>query len=256
LAISTAGGNFSETFSSAFSLDHPFGGSISIIGDNASNITLSFTGASTNGFTIDTNHSLAAISNVSLAATSSMAYGLYATTGATIGMISSINFTGFYSYVYADFGANLTFASDLEWSGFSQSACSAFHNALVNFVGGPTLSGSVAGRFPGEHTVAFYGLDAEYGGEIIAPSSMISDCERAVYAHEFGSVVVDHGTLAGVGYGVYADAGSHVSMEHGSATGSTYGVYCASSSMVDAVNAIIDSHDVGTQSFIYTGNLF
>ncbi len=84
LDIVTTSGNFNENFNSAFSLDHSFGALISIIGDNPNNIILNFTGATSNGLTIDTGHVIGLVDNLVLTGSFSTGSGIVVSSGAQL----------------------------------------------------------------------------------------------------------------------------------------------------------------------------
>jgi len=257
--IDTAHGKFSENFSAPFSLDHGSGARISIMGDVSSNVTLNFTSSQSNGFMIDTGHCLAVLTNLTITASSGN-YGLYAVGNATIGAITGVNFSGFPIFVYADKNASLTFEANTSWSGFVAAACEAYNGATVSFGIGFTLNGQLPpGRagVPGTTNNAGFGLEAYYGGHISAPSCSIKNCSTGVFAHDFGRMTLDSGTIESNGtYGILADTGGQVSAENATITGNGTDILSASGAIVDAFQADVGSQNQGGSangSYIFVG---
>jgi hypothetical protein len=91
--ISTVNGNYAEFFPTPFFLDHASGARIAILGDHYLDISLNFGG--TNGFIIDTGHSINTISGTTLTNVSNSPVGIKADGNATISALSGVYITGF-----------------------------------------------------------------------------------------------------------------------------------------------------------------
>jgi hypothetical protein len=186
LNIVTTGGVFNQSFTAPFSLDHASGSQISIIGDNASNINLDFT--TSNGFTIDTNHSLGSLSHFSMLGSTNFT-GISASTGASIANLDHIGITGFNTAVSASSSSNLTFGADITITSPSFYGCAATNNASISFPSQElTCSGTsgtlaslyaaTGGQISAEGaslTNSFYEADAEWGGNIDVTNASISN---------------------------------------------------------------------------------
>ncbi len=189
LSIATTNGNLNETFSAPLNLDMDNGAQVSIIGDNEANISLTF--SATNGFTIDTNHSLASISGITLIG-QQPTYGIYSTSNATIGLLSNISVSGFGYSVYADQSSSLNFGSDTQLLGCGVSDCRAQNGAAVSLGQSTTID-------PNNDQAT--GLDAEQGGRIFASNVNIQAASTGVYATWGGYIVVNDSTIMNCYYG-------------------------------------------------------
>jgi hypothetical protein len=254
--ISTGHGDLNETFTSGFSLDHPYGANISILGDSAAKINFTFSALGSNGFVIDNGHTIAALSNMTLTGNEGND-GLYAGNNANIGLITDLQFTGgFDVFLYAIQNATLVINANASYTNFTFSACTAVDGASVLFYQGLTLNGTLkgAGRGPLAQTNGTYGLQAVYGGQITASNANISNCAYGAFALEGSRMTLDRGVFQNnVADGIHAETQSQISAESANLSGNkTDDVHVSSASTVDATDATFTTSSVGTASYIFT----
>jgi hypothetical protein len=222
--ISTNNGNFSESFSAPFLLDHGSGARIAILGDLTSHITFSFSG--TNGMIIDTGHSLNTLSAVTLQSTAgNTVIGIKADGNASIAAVSDTVITGFNTCVQATNNASVTLTSTMNMLGFSHDALDAEDLGSIVFNGG-----SIFG--PGANTQAT-GLFSTSGGEIKAIGSVINACQQGALASEGGRIDLISGTVSGCGFGIIATYGGSIDFNGGAATSCGIGVDASERGYID-----------------------
>jgi hypothetical protein len=249
LYIYTGHGLANQSFSAPFSLDHPFGASMSILGDNPSRITFTFSAQASNGVVIDTGHSFGSISNITLSGPPA-AIGITALQNASVGMITGVQYSGFALLIEADTGGSLTFAANTNLSDFISTACRALDGGVVTFGSGLSINGEL---------VAGNGLVAMYGGQINAMNCSITGCDIGAQTHDFGRLVLDGSTIESKGtYGILGDTGGQVSIENGTVTGNGTDILAASGAVVDAFQSDVGSTSVGGSSngsYIFIGSI-
>jgi hypothetical protein len=240
--ISSAGGNFAESFASPFLLDHGSGARMAILGDVAANDTLTF--SSTNGFIVDTGHAFNTISGVSIVNSgTSQQYrdGLKADFQATVSSLSNVIFTGFGTSILATQGASVTALSSCSLSGNSP-AVQASSGGSVVFPQGITLTG------PGNDTI-YTGFFAYDGGQIIAPGSIISSFGDGILASTGGIVDAGSSTISNCIQGIEASANGTVEAGSSTIENCHYGIYSHDSGDVDASSAQITSSFIGVYAY-------
>jgi hypothetical protein len=205
-------GNISENISAPFSLDHPSGGQISLIGDHPQNIVMNFTGSS--GFTLDSGHSISSIQNITVSGVAGIDgnnNGLYVSSNATIGSVSGVTIEGFGTGVYADTGGYVSCAANLSCSGVGIAA-HARSGGQVVFGVGWTYQGNAGGK--GESTYCFI---AEFYGQIHAIEANISENASAnveVWATHGGIVDISYSTITHTA-GIRADNDGYIDFSNG-----------------------------------------
>lgn len=199
LSIVTTQGDFSESLNNPISLDMDNGSQVSIIGDNASNIQLTF--PNTNGFNIDSGHSLGSISGLTLAG-GNTSYAISATTSGSIANVSDLNITGFNYQIYADQTSNLNFGMGITLTHCFNYGCFADNGATIVFpqgglsVTGPAGAGACllalrGGRITAEQSTMLFGYNganASYAGFIDILGSTITNANVGVVAINNGTV--------------------------------------------------------------------
>ena len=233
-SIVTTSGDFNESFSAPFSLDHGSGALISVIGDDASKITLKF--PSSNGFVLDGAHGFGTLSHVTLVGGSSAnalspGQGISVLNGATIGDVSDSTIeyfkTGVYAYedasAYLDSatvisGCNVYVKADqsaaVTYGGFNvtltldnQTILYANHNATI-VAESSTINTNLSD--PNDPGVGVGAL-AQNGGVIDINSSTLGIMAEACMAEFGGRITVTNGFFnMGNGYGTYADHGGTI----------------------------------------------
>jgi hypothetical protein len=252
-AIVTSNGNHTETFSSALSVDHDAGALISITGDNASRINLQFPNSS--GITIDSGHSLASISGVTIsgagANTSNNSDGIYATRNATISSISDCNITSFNYGVVADYGATVALVSPTTVKECIN-GIQADHNATVSTVGA-----TIALSTPQSSGINAHGLWAEDGGLIEGDDCTLSN---SATGYGIGAVTVQRGVIdisyasvSGWQIGVLAEYAGFVVIQGAafSKNLTDVGVYEGGQVNANGLSSLTTESDTGLGSYIY-----
>jgi hypothetical protein len=226
--ISTALGKFLENLTAPINLDHAFGSSISILGDNAANITLSANFINANLFTIDGGHKFNTISNLSLT-TSMLATALYATQKSSVANITGLVITGFYDGFRADTGAFLNVAANIKFSGGNETYFVAGNKAVIIVGNGFTGSdgalwgfytfsaGFIQAESANVSNAVNYGAQASYGGSLDVSGGTFTNCHWGIDADLISRVVAEDCTIMGSMYhDVEADHGSTVDAAGGS----------------------------------------
>ncbi len=183
LSIVTTGGAHTETFSAPLSLDHNSGSQVSIIGDNASNVTLSF--PNTNGLTLDYGHSLGSISAITLAG-GSTSDGIYGTSGAVFCNIDHLNLTGFYNQVDLEQGSSLSFGTGIAMTGCQNDGILLDDSSLFVAPGGLNFTGAY---------LLGAGIQAAHGSHAIAQNCTFSYSSVCVVATQESMVDVRESTF-------------------------------------------------------------
>jgi hypothetical protein len=184
--IDTAQANYTQNFPVPFLLDHASGARIAIIGDNPNKITLNFFG--TNGFIIDTGHSINTLAGFTMTNSSTNSIGLKADGIASVSSVVNASFNGFGTCIQATQDSTVTVASDVSFLNFASRGADAESCGSIYFPEGAAVTG--LGMLNGQ--TALY---AAYGGEIIAEGSQISDCRVGAMGANEGNVDVAHSTI-------------------------------------------------------------
>jgi hypothetical protein len=207
ISIVTTYGDFSESFTAPFSLDHGSGALISIIGDTAANISLSFPDG--NAFQLDNGHSFGTISNLSITGPgpeASNGQGFTLLNSAALYELTGTTIKNFSTGVYAYEGASVYMDSDPIVA--CTTAISSDQAASVS-VGGLNLTVPTANSI---------GLYADHNGIIIAGDSNITSPNQngtGAEAENGGVIDVSHSTFGTavnetVGIGCKAEYGGRI----------------------------------------------
>ncbi len=237
--LSSYHGRISETHTTPFSLDHPFGANISIIGDNYQNVVFTFDGG--DGFAIDNGHTIASLTNVSIydfqGGTGS---GLHASWGATIGNLAEILVSGFYRGVYAFQGAHLNFTALLNCSSCPDMGVDADGNSVILMGSQTDISGSGIG------------IMGEDGGYVQMSGGRVSGTNYGAYARNRGTVDVGGSTLESNTYGAYATLGGFINAYSTDFSGNaTDDVFVNDGGIVYAFSASLTTTSIGTNDGSY-----
>lgn len=253
ISIVTTGGNHIESYTSAWSLDHGSGALISIIGDNPSNINLQFPNGS--GITIDSGHSLASISGVTIsgagANTSNNSDGIYATRNATISSISDCYITNFEYGVVADYGASVGLVTPNTVKECIDGIV-ANHSATVS-----AIASTIALSTPSNLGFDARGMWAENGGVIEADGCTLTNSNTGfgIGAYCLGKGVIDlsYATDSGWEFGVYGTLAGYVSLQSASMSKNATDVAAYQGGIVEAIGSTATTtvSDSGKGSYIY-----
>lgn len=213
-SISTAKGTLQDTFSGGFSLDHQSGSKISIIGDNASDIFLGGpNGFYNTGLYIDSGHTIASISNVSIIGQGALGQGagLSATGCATLNC-TGIAIGNFEFGVQASKGASITldnttaitlsqdYSVDVSQNAtvFCQgiNITDSFGDSILHATSGGMIEASGC-TLDGSHGNIIIGVDADEEGDIDVDAGTISNCSFGVRAYDHSYVNAAESHLSG-----------------------------------------------------------
>ncbi len=251
--IATTKGNFAETFTSPFLLDHGSGARMAILGDQVANITLSFSGG--NGFIIDTGHSFNTLSSLTFTNTSGNPItAIKADGNATITSVTASNFNNFGTCIQSTQASTVTVQDNCGFNGFSAYVADAETGASVYFPGGVSAGGQ------GEMG-AQVGLFATTNGQIVARNSQLNILQIGCAASYGGIIDVTGSNLSENVYGAQATFDGVIIMGDATASSCFTGVFASSRSYVDCrgstfqQNSLDVSADVGA-GIEASGSLF
>jgi hypothetical protein len=246
-AISTVHGELLDIFSSSFSLDHAFGGKISISGDNPSKIFLGGSqGFYGNGFTIDSGHDLALLSGVTMVGQGTLGQGsgITATTNASINCVG-VQIFFFENGVWATTGASVTLDSTSTIAASTYNTVYASQNANVSLTGGFTCTDTSGNEI----------LYATSGGNISAVGCSLTGggSNSGVASEDGGSIDISDGTLTNFVYGIRCEDHSFVNAAYETFTSDTTDVLIDWNGVVNAqgVTGLTKNTDSGTGSYVY-----
>ncbi len=233
---------FSENFSAGFSLDHGSGPLVSIIGNDMGDIGLNF--PSTNGFVIDSNHSLASLSGVILTGIGGNT-AIVASSGASLNL-SDVTINGFSTGISEYQGATVNV------SGFSNINCA--NGCYADSSGSIYLASQTVLQPTAESSGN--GLYAAQNATIIAEGISIGahhGYAKAVWAENNGSIDVSSANISDSTYGCYADWGGRITLSDAFPSQNTYDVDVLEGGTVFAGGTSLGATKKGTNdgSYIY-----
>jgi len=278
--------NHTENLNAPFSLNHPFGAKISIIGQNGANDVFNFTAAA-DGFDLDSGHTFAGLSNLTIngpAGGSSTHPAFEVQHGAYLASLSSLTIANFDLGFETDYSGEIDNITKVQLNQFLYGAAASGNGTLVFST--PMI---VDGKNTTRATPAF-GFSASDGGQIYAaPSSEADNCtigfqasaggrinangtkvanpngdnQYGYYSNNRGVIHADGTTVSGVGIGYYSRSGSFISAQNASASACSNWCYEAfTGGIIDGTGAMPNDNITGmTQSgptdgsyiFIYPG---
>ncbi len=200
--IVTTKGNFNENFITAFSLDHGSGADVSIIGDNLTNINLTFPNG--DGFDIDSGHSFASLSNLSINGQVAN-HGVSATSGGSILNVSGLSISGFGRSLNAATNGSLVIGAEMQYASFVY-ACTADYDGSIM---APYIS------VYGNASSSSAGLVAAHGGVINASNSSLTNLGAGALATNGGIIDMGASQVSGCTNGCEATYGGRVLVENG-----------------------------------------
>jgi hypothetical protein len=244
--ISTSQGSFTENFSAPFLLDHGSGARLAILGDTSSNIHLVF--PNTNGFIIDTGHSLNTLSQVTLSNSSNPQQGALTPIGikadgnATITSIAAVAINQFATCVESLQNSTLTIAGNCQLLNFASTAVTAKFNGSVYIEPGLSVAGN------GALSDSIF-LLAEDGGQITATLCQITNCNSATLA--FGGMIdLSNATISGCTWGAWATGGGVISFQFNNVSSCQIGAQASVRGFIDCFSSAFNSNslDLGADS--------
>ncbi|HEY3782599.1 MAG TPA: carbohydrate-binding protein [Fimbriimonadaceae bacterium] len=229
---------FNDSFSSSFSLDHPFGSQISITGDNSGQIA-SFTSQSP-GFTLDSGHSFGGLGGLSIQGPTTGSGGtpaILVSQRSFLKGLSNVSFSNFDVGISAD-SSQIDNVSEISIKQFVTGGVASNGNgARINIVAPIKVDGAdtVSGTPP---QYAFLALN---GGAIDCPKCIGNDCYYCFDAEETGTIHCQNSsstspatTLYGANY--WASDKGFIYAVSSSSTGSQSGYACRYDSCIDATS--------------------
>jgi hypothetical protein len=231
--------NYAETLSTSFSLNHPFGSQIHIVGNHKGQ-TVTF---KVGGFVLDNGNSFAELSGFKIA----LASPAFGTAGITVGdranlsKLTSVDIAGFHTGLLVDGGKALA-VEYLSITGFGNAAVEATNTGAIRVLTGFTVDCSVT-KYSSADSL-FIGFYATKGGSIDCPSCQDNNCSVGFKASDNGTIYADessassstssivgywainHSTILayaaasqGCTYGFWAQYDSFINVEEGTASG-------------------------------------
>jgi hypothetical protein len=174
--------NYFEAFSSSFSLDHPYGSKISIVGqNNGAYVTFSNFGT---GFVLDTGHALADFEGLTLIAPSkgtNQSAAFLVKQNACLAKLQNITLQNFDLGLFADSGGTIDNVETITMNQFILGGMEAGANATINVISPITIDGgSTVSSLP-----PVFGFEAA-GGTINCQSCVANNCQYNFFAAENG----------------------------------------------------------------------
>jgi hypothetical protein len=246
--ISSAHGNFAETFSNTFSLDHPFGANISIIGDNVKNDTFSF--PQSTGLTLDSGHCFGSISNLTISGVAAVA-GITARQAATIPNLSSITFSGWGTAVYATGNAYVFVGTDV--------LVNKIPNMSTVFYAQDGASIEIYGlEIDGKKATYTIGLQADTNARVDCESCILSNLTYGVRTGHYGHVNVYSSIIEDCSNGVNSADRGYIAANDVSFSSNGTDIVCSDGGLVMADGATYSTTNVdsGTGSYLLTTDTY
>jgi hypothetical protein len=266
--------NYTENFSSSFSLDHAYGSQISIIG-NGTGQTANFTHQAC-GFILDKGNKLGEISGLKIQAPSNGSDGVPAIEvqeKAVLANANNLNIENFDVAIESDSG-EVDNLSLLTVNGFKTAFLSSGNGSLLHFSAAVTLDGS------GSTTTPSHGFSAVQSGSISCPGSAVNNCLNGFdaesagtiycagssakntiftntsfgyYAYDRGMIFANNATTTGFWTAFKADTGGSINADGAQTSGYSYDNCDAShASTIFAVGANAGSNEADSTSTIVT----
>lgn len=250
LAISTAGAPYSESLGAGMNLDHPFGSSISILGDNKEDINFtSYAGA--NALTLDNSHAFGAISNMTFYGGSVGAPGvaaLNALSGAVFNNVSLLTVSNYSHCYYAAQLAQIQITGPV-WFGSGQQNC--FWADQGGFI-----SISPNQTFDNTDSQAQVGIcfQATAGGQINTSGTTIGHFATAINVNTGGNVIDPFGVIGSCGTGISCITRGMVDVYHSTIDSNTLDLQALLGGTIYATDSTINTRQVGSSdgSYIYS----
>jgi hypothetical protein len=241
--ISTFHANLTETFAGPFSLDHPFGANISILGDFAPNILFNFSNASGNGFAIDSGHSIAAMLNFTVQGGQGVidGYAIAADGNATFGSIGSVTMNNFNGGILAQHGAVVHCANNLIFQQID-GPFSALYNGIIMVDPGFTYTSTTP-------ALVFY---ADFGGQIIAETCDVENTYFGARANHAGIIDVNGCRMKSLSlHALIADQGARIYAENAILSSNPSDITVSDGGTVDVIGAIYTNVSSDNQNGSY-----
>jgi hypothetical protein len=175
--------NYSESFSTSFSLDHPFGSKISIVGKFGALATFSAVAA---GFTLDSNHSFADLEGLEMVGPGSGTQGYAAiqtSQNSCLSKLQNMTIENFDIGLSADTGSTIDNVASIGLSQFLQGGFYASAGAVINVTTPLTIDGSATSS-PSPPGFAF----EAFGGTINCYKCKGNNCEYNFWARDGGKI--------------------------------------------------------------------
>jgi hypothetical protein len=242
--ISSANGNFSQTFTSTFLLDHVSGPRMAILGDNQANDTLIFN--CPNAFVVDTGHSFNTLSGFQLENidVNDATTAIKANLEATISAVANMTVTGFGTDVFCGQDASITIDGSTTLVMSGDTGIDSETGGSVICPQGLTITATGMG-------IAFY---ANYGGQISAPGSTVSQLTDGVDASNGAIVNISGGTVSHCTFGCIASNRAYINSSDSHLSSNTTDLYAEVGGYINAAGATYTSSGTGLNDGSYVFN--
>jgi hypothetical protein len=247
--------NYSETFTSSFSLDHPYGSRILFVGTNAGQVA-SFPN-STTGFTLDSGHTLAALEGLEIfgppTSGSNGNPAILVTQNACLAKLQNVTLQNFDIGLEATTSGTIDNIGLIKLNQFLIGGAESLSNATINFISPVTFDGSnTTNGFP---TYAF----SASGGTLNCPGCAGNNCTYNFYATLGGKLEASNSSSStGTGgpnlYGYYATDHSFIDAKSANNSNNTYGFVCNNGSVIDATYST-STEDLDFDYWAYQGGI-
>jgi hypothetical protein len=228
----------SETQTKSFSLDHPFGSQISIVGTGTGSQVINFTARFTAGFTLDSGHSFGGLYGFGVSAPAGGtrgAPGIQVSQNAVLSNAQELAITNFDIGFVAETSGTIDNIGTISLKQFVIGGAQAITNGILNFLPHVTFDGSqTTGGTP-----PTYGFQA-LGGTISCPYCTANNCFTGFNAVDSGKIEANYSTVSTpstVGYdGYIAQNHGFINASQSQVTGGYYGYESLLGSFLDATH--------------------
>jgi hypothetical protein len=246
--ISSAHGKYSQSLSAPFLLDHASGPRIAILADNVANVSFIFD--STNGFILDTGHSLNTLSGIGIynLNVNNANDGLKIDQQSTVSSVTGCLISGFFNAVHVTQESSVTLTSTSQLFYFQGSAC--YSETCSSIILGPSF------LINGNNLGSNIALNADLGGVIQAGNGMtIAGCSVGIQSNSEALVTAPGVTVESPTYfGVSAGDRGFVLVAFGSFSGSgIYDLTASQGAFIDAAGSTFTTqHADSFGSYIFS----
>jgi hypothetical protein len=239
--------NYTETFTSSFSLNHPFGSKIFIVGTGGAQATFS---NKTAGFTLNSGFHLADLEGLVIVGANGGSGdnpAIHVSQNSCLAQLRNMTFYRFDVDLFADSG-EIDNISNIQCSQFVDTAISATNNATINVSEASpiTVDGSTTNTQP---SCAFY---ASFGATINCYKCTGENCHFSFYATLGARInagsTISNNTSANIGAGYCATERGYIYADASTSSGGLYGYDCATGGYISASGS--NSSGEGTNDYI------
>jgi hypothetical protein len=232
---------YHASLATSFSLDHPFGSKISIVGADAG-ASVNFTTSGT-GFTLDSADSFGELAELTISTLVGGGYGvpcIGVTENATLSKLQNVSIENFDLGIMADSGGTIESVRTTVITGFKIGGVCAGHNATVNITSPISVIAATTSGLP--PTYAFN----SQGGTLLCNGCTGSNCQYNFYASDGGKMQATGAASAspnGKGVGFYAQDRSSINATSSTNIGNLTGYSAFDGSYINAESSTSNGTD-------------